>query len=134
MRHAITHVSLASLFMLRRMPLTSVKMHKCGQSTVLRCTYTYKHRVCKPVCEHDVCVISTGFANCLQTVCCKPSSVGFFEEHNGCSRLNVYRVRLNFCSPSCLQEDFPISPAIFTWLPAQLVRHSPLVCRKFVEK
>ncbi len=34
----------------------------------LRCVYTCEHFLRRPVCKHDVCVISTGFANYLQSV------------------------------------------------------------------
>ncbi len=44
---------------------------------MLSCVYICEHCVREPVCEHDVCVISTGFANCLRTVHCEPSPVGF---------------------------------------------------------
>ncbi len=76
--------------------------------------YTCEHFVREPVLKHSVRVISTGFANRSQTVRCAQSPVGFFEKHKGCSQLSGYRVHPNFRSPPCLQEDFPISPTIFT--------------------
>ncbi len=94
-------------------PLSSflrvVSISRGGFIFMLSCVYTCKQFVH----EHDICGISTGFANSLlQTF-----SVGFFDERKGCSQISGYGVLLNFCSLPCSQEDFPISPTIFTQLP-----------------
>ncbi len=46
--------------------------------------YTREHFVREPVRDHDIRVITTRFAKCSRTVCCKPSPVGFFNKHKGC--------------------------------------------------
>ncbi len=74
----------------------------------------------------DVCCCCIHASFELQTLVCtrfenssvrwEPSLVGFFDEHEGYSQLSGYSVRLNFCSLPCLQDDFLISPTIFTRL------------------
>ncbi len=61
----------------------------------LSCVYTCKHFV------DNVRVIS-------QTVRCKLSPVGFFDEHGGSSRLSGYRVCLVFCFLPCSGKNFPV--------------------------
>ncbi len=60
----------------------------------------------------------------LQTVHCEQFQVSFFDKHKGYLWLSGYGIWLNFRSFPFSQEDFPISPTIFSQL--------PVVCSWFV--
>ncbi len=99
----ITHIGIAVWMMLLASTTGSVCDTPKNWRDKLRITCDHFVR------EHDVRVLSTGFANRVRH---KPSPVDFFDNHKGCPLLSGYGVRLNFCSLPCLQDTPTQGPVL----------------------
>ncbi len=96
------------------------------------CVYTCDHFVHEPVREHDVCVISTRFANCsLQTI-----SRRFFRQTQRMFAAQWVRGSFDFLFSSIFAGGFFYVTNNFHTIASslQLVRCFPMVCKKFVGK